>query len=334
MKFSTHNMKAIYIIICIFLIFPENIFCQSAEKGTRKEYIETYKELAIKEMKISGIPASITLAQGMLESDNGNSRLAKKAKNHFGIKCHSGWTGKKFHKDDDAKNECFRKYNSVYDSFCDHTDFLSGKQRYAFLFELKPTDYKSWAKGLKKAGYATNPKYPELLIRIIEDNELYIYDTSERAEVIAKAEEKKEKKITKRRKKSKVAKLGDVDNFTIVLAGRKILQKNRINYIRVKKGDTFYKIANELDIMLWQLYKYNDLSKNSILKEGRLLYIQPKRNKSEFGRDFHIIKEGENMYFVSQLFGIKLKSLYRKNLMPFGSEPETGRKLWLRRTKR
>ena len=143
---------------------------------TRQEYIEKYKDDAISEMHRSGVPASITLAQGILESGDGNSKMARVAKNHFGIKCHSDWKGKTFIQDDDTKNECFRKYKSVLDSYKDHSDFLK-RRRYAALFELKITDYKSWAKGLKKAGYATNPKYPQLLIGIIEANELYQYDS-------------------------------------------------------------------------------------------------------------------------------------------------------------
>jgi len=313
--------------------------CQPAERRiSREEYINTYKDLAVKEMKRSGIPASITLAQGMLESDNGNSRLATRARNHFGIKCHSDWEGKKFHKDDDAKNECFRKYKTVYESFYDHTEFLSTKQRYAFLFDLKPTDYKAWAKGLKKAGYATNPKYPELLIRIIEDNELYKYDGQQEQEqekkIIAEKEDKKQTRVEKKKHKTKSIKLGDVDNFSIELAGRKVMQNNRINYIMVKEGDSFFKIANDLDMMLWQLVKYNDLSKNSKLTKGQLLYIQPKRGKAEFGKDHHIVKEGENMYGISQKYGIKMRSLYRKNMMEYGSEPKPGQKLWLRKTKK
>ena len=153
------------------------LFAQAGSKRmTRAEYIATYKDDAIEEMQRTGIPASITLAQGILESGDGNSALARYAKNHFGIKCHSDWKGPTFTMDDDAKDECFRKYRKVIESYKDHSAFLTGRNRYAFLFELKITDYKGWAKGLKKAGYATNPKYPDLLIGIIEKNELYKFD--------------------------------------------------------------------------------------------------------------------------------------------------------------
>ena len=148
----------------------------SAQKMSRQEYIEKYKDIAIREMDKTGIPASITLAQGCLESGNGNSELAQKAKNHFGIKCHSSWKGEGFYMDDDAKDECFRVYKDPEESYKDHSEFLVNGSRYDFLFELKPTDYKGWAHGLKKAGYATNPKYPDLLIKIIEDEELNLLD--------------------------------------------------------------------------------------------------------------------------------------------------------------
>lgn len=160
----------IFLFITSFFI-STLIFAQAGSKRiSREEYINTYKDDAIEEMQRTGIPASITLAQGILESGDGNSALARYARNHFGIKCHSDWKGATFTMDDDAKDECFRKYKHALESYKDHSDFLTGRNRYAFLFELKLTDYKGWAHGLKKAGYATNPKYPKLLIDIIERN--------------------------------------------------------------------------------------------------------------------------------------------------------------------
>ena len=187
----------------------------AAQKQTRSDYIGMYSELAIQEMLRSGIPASITLAQGMLESDNGNSTLARRANNHFGIKCH-GWKGKKITHDDDEKNECFRKYKTVHESFADHTDFLMGSPRYSFLFELDPTDYKGWAKGLKKAGYATSPSYADLLIRIIEENDLHQFDTGEGWP----------QQFTEGGQA-----LANIDQFEIEVGKRRILVRNRIEYI-------------------------------------------------------------------------------------------------------
>jgi LysM repeat protein len=295
---------------------------------TRQNYIDKYADYAVKEMERSGVPASITLAQGMLESGNGNSELARKAKNHFGIKCHSSWTGKTFRMDDDAKDECFRVYRSVLESYKDHSDFLRKYKRYASLFELKITNYKGWAKGLKKAGYATNPKYADRLIKLIEENRLHLYDKGYKPKNNSKPE-KENKEIKKRNKKP-----AGNDNFIINPFGRDIKKINRINFIKIKKGDTFYKIAKEFDVMLWELYKYNDLPKGSTLKEGQILYLQPKRNKADIGNDYHTVKKGDTMYSISQKYGIKLKKLYKKSLIKPGTEPKVGDKLWLRKTKR
>ena len=165
-------------LVLFLLLFS---FQLSAQNMTRDEYIDKYKDEAIYQMKKYKIPASITLAQGILESGDGNSELAKKSNNHFGIKCHSDWKGERVYHDDDIKDECFRKYNTVRDSYDDHSEFLL-RSRYADLFEYALTDYKSWAKGLKKAGYATNPNYAKLLIKIIEENELYKLDNEIKSE--------------------------------------------------------------------------------------------------------------------------------------------------------
>jgi flagellum-specific peptidoglycan hydrolase FlgJ len=186
-------------------------FCLASAfaSNTPEQYIALYKNDAIKEMKEYGVPASITLAQGMLESSNGNSALAVKANNHFGIKCHSDWTGDTYHMDDDEKNECFRKYPNVLDSYRDHSKFLKERSRYAALFTLKITDYKGWAEGLKAAGYATNPKYPQLLVNLIERYQLYIYDSE----------------------------IAVVDSTKHVV----FLSKNHVKLVKAKDDDTFEK---------------------------------------------------------------------------------------------
>jgi flagellum-specific peptidoglycan hydrolase FlgJ len=165
------------LVVFILLLASKPVAFGQEKKTTAEEYIQTYKDLAISEMKRTGIPASITLAQGLLESGNGNSKLAKDANNHFGIKCKSGWAGKSIKIDDDELQECFRAYDKVEDSYKDHSDFLIGNARYGFLFKLNPTDYKSWAYGLKQAGYATNPKYPDIIIGAIDKYALYQYDS-------------------------------------------------------------------------------------------------------------------------------------------------------------
>ena len=304
-----------------FLIFFLTLLLVPAvtwtQKASREDYISTYNKLAIDEMKRSGIPASVTLAQGLLESDNGNSTLATRGNNHFGIKCHD-WKGKKIFHDDDKKNECFRKYKTVKESYVDHTDFLMGSPRYSFLFEMDHNDYKGWSKGLKKAGYATSPKYSDLLIRIIEENELYRFDGGK----VAKPEE------------TDPTVIADIDEFEIAIDHRKILVRNRINYIIVKEGDTYQSITSELALMPFELAKYNEIPRDSKLNRGEELYLQPKRGKSSVEFRFHTVEEGETMYRISQMYGIKLKKLYRKNLMKEGEEPGAGTVLNLRKTKK
>jgi len=287
-------------------------YAQPAEyKNSPEEYIEKYKSEAIREMLMHGVPASITLSQGMLESANGNSPLAIYANNHFGIKCHRGWEGLTFIQDDDSKDECFRKYPHVLDSYSDHSEFLRKRGRYAALFELKQTDYKGWARGLKKAGYATNPRYPQLLITLIERHKLYEYDkVREMPSLLPEPEESASKPIMK---------------------GRKVLLHNRVKYIVVKDGDTYFEIANNLDMMLWQLYKYNDLKKNEKLRVGQVLYLQPKRGRAKRGYEYHVAKRGETMYAISQKYAIKTKSLYRMNRMVEGAQPDPGQRISLRK---
>ena len=264
---------------------------------SRKEYIEKYSSLAVKQMHQYKIPASITLAQGILESNNGNSRLATKANNHFGIKCH-GWGGKKIFADDDKKNECFRNYKNVLESFVDHSLFLNKYSRYEFLFDYKITDYKSWAKGLKKAGYATNNKYPELLIKIIEENKLYQFDS---------------KKIDK----------------NLISGKRNIyMHPNKIKYVMSKNQETYKTIAKSLNIKLKQILKYNDDNNQSVLNVGTKVFIQPKRNRSK--QRIHVVNNGEDLRTISQTYGVKMKSLKKRNQLILKNSLNNGDKLRLR----
>lgn len=299
----------------LVLSYAQSVIAQPAERRiTREQYIETYKDDAIKEMIKSGVPASITLAQGILESGDGNSPLAVYAKNHFGVKCHSGWKGESMRLDDDAKDECFRKYETVYESYRDHSDFLVTRSRYDFLFKLKITDYKGWAKGLKKAGYATNPKYADLLIMLIEKNNLNQYDNYAKVPP-RKLSKKRSSKVLASSKSSNQIKL-----------------HNNIRYIKVKKEDTFYKIAQDHEMNLWQIFKYNDLNKSDVLKEGDIIYLQPKRNKSR--EEYHIVQKGESMRDISQLYGVKIKALYKKNILVLGTQPNVGDKIFLKKKQR
>lgn len=289
---------------------------------TRQQYINKYKDLAVREMKRVGIPASITLAQALLESGNGNSKLAVKGNNHFGIKCHSSWKGKTIRIDDDKRNECFRKYKSVYDSYMDHSNFLTKGRRYAFLFDYKTTDYKKWAKGLKKAGYATSRTYATRLIQIIEDYKLYRFDSDK-----YKNEELVAEKNTpvKRHKKLKLTK----EDYAVQL-GRVIKENNRVKYIVAKKGDSYAKLTEEFQLLRFELYKYNDVKKGAKLKVGQMVYLQPKRSKAEKGQDYHIVAKKETLHSISQKYAVKMKKLLKRNQMREGQKLKIGTKIKLR----
>lgn len=299
-------------------------------KYTRNDYIEMWKLVALQKMYDHGIPASITLAQGILESGNGNSTLAREANNHFGIKCH-GWDGPGYYMDDDAKNECFRVYKTADESFEDHSQFLM-KRRYEGLFSLKVTDYKGWAKGLKKAGYATNPKYANKLIDIIEESELNKLDRLSYKEFVAmgggKKKPTKETKEDKSKKKNvKKAKEDELEEL-VIMHGREInISANNVKYVNAKEGDNYEKIADDVKLGRWEILKYNDLDKSSQIKPGDIIYIQPKRSKAEVS--VHVIKPGESFRDISQLYGIKLKKLLKRNNIEAGTTPVPGKKVKL-----
>lgn len=301
----------------------------SAQKMSRQDYIEKYKDIAIREMDKTGIPASITLAQGCLESGNGNSELAQKAKNHFGIKCHSSWKGEGFYMDDDAKDECFRVYKDPEESYKDHSEFLVNGSRYDFLFELKPTDYKGWAHGLKKAGYAANPKYPDLLIKIIEDEELNLLDE--------KKSRTKSNKETSKPTSTAVVQNGESTNSSIKRIIRNPyydspevkIHENFIKYYVPSQDESLQDIANKFEMRVWQLRKYNELSNDIVAaKANQIVYLQPKRWMAK--TKFHIVKNGETVSDISQQYGIKAKWIYRRNKLDPSNPITPGMKLKLR----
>ena len=267
-----------------------------------ESYIKKYRELAVEEMKKYHIPASLTLAQGLLESGAGKSELARKSNNHFGIKCGGDWRGKTVSHDDDARGECFRAYKHPKDSYEDHSKFLVGRPRYASLFKLKITDYKGWARGLKKAGYATNPRYADQLIGIIELYELYKYD---------------EKNYLKWLKKNP-------NPHQTYIA-------NDLLYIVVRAGDSWKSISQEFDISQKKLRKYNDLYKGYALQVGDILYLEQKNKRADEDHIVHVLRAGESMYSIAQKYGIRLKNLYKLNKMHEDDPtPEVGTILRLR----
>lgn len=325
-------MKAPYIIfIHAFMILMGCISGQAQlpeKRISKSEYIEIYKDIAMQEMKDYRIPASITLAQGILESASGNSELARKANNHFGIKCHLEWDGKTFIMDDDRANECFRVYENPLESYKDHSVFLATRDRYARLFDLDILDYKGWAKGLKEAGYATNPRYPELLVNIIEEFELFNYDRLVVDGGFAYNPVNVTSKEVTYRPRNKNEE--DFEPIYIGPDGRQVYENNGIKFTHARKGDDFFTIAQDFAIYTWQIYKYNDLDKKDELKENQIVYLQKKKNNSSEA-DWHKVEFYETMYDISQMYGIKLKKLYKYNNMQPGQEPDPGQKIKLRR---
>jgi len=281
------------------------------QNHTTEDYIELWKTSAIEQMHSHKIPASITLAQGILESANGNSKLARHANNHFGIKCHENWIGGTFYQDDDEANECFRSYTNASESYKDHSLFLTSRPRYAGLFELSITDYEGWAKGLKSAGYATNPKYAYLLIDLIEKYNLEQYDLMPKPVVAEELVIVVEEPIVE---VVEIYQPETVNEIELNQSNHKIYEtKKDVKYIVVHKGDTYYRIAKEFNLGLWQLYKYNELGNRDVLEEGELIYIAPKSNRSPRNYDVFVCKENTTLREIAQLEGIKLKKLLHYN---------------------
>jgi hypothetical protein len=316
--------------IFIFLVLLSSIVVSvEAQDITPQQYIERYKIIAIRDHFDYNIPAAITLAQGLLESGNGNSMLAVKANNHFGIKCHNDWTGKRIYKDDDAEDECFRVYNTPEESFIDHALFLTTKSRYEFLFNYKVTDYKAWAKGLKKAGYATNPKYPQRLIDIIERYDLAQYDK------ISLSDFKKMLILNGQNPEEVIPSDSDIvaeEKVVIEKGPHSILYRNRVRYIIVHEGEGVVDIARLFNVSPGAIYKYNDLKKGSSIRPGMMLYLQPKRRKGDV--KFHAVQKGETLWNISQIHGIKLQWLLKRNGLEKGAQIKAGDKLYLKKNKR
>lgn len=275
---------------------------QSVSKMTPTDYVATWSAVAVNQMSVYRIPASITLAQGLLESGNGNSKLALEANNHFGIKCHD-WTGETIYMDDDAAQECFRKYESAEASYIDHSLFLITKKRYESLFQLPIDDYNSWAFGLKSAGYATLPTYAERLIDLIERLNLARFDeqTTEK-----KGEQLLAQQLSTKKKGLKI----DVAAMTYTAHQQK--ENNSVRFVVARKGDTFYKIAQEFDLALWQLYAYNSFAEQKeYLIEGDIVYIEPKKRKAKSTKI--TLQQAQTIQEISQSEGVKLSLIARRN---------------------
>ena len=300
------------------------------QRMTRQEYIDRYKDAAIQYMKTHGIPASITLAQGCLESADGNSDLAVKANNHFGIKCHNDWKGPTYYKKgDDPGKSCYRKYRNASESFKDHSDFLRYGQRYAFLFDLEITDYKGWSHGLKKAGYATDPKYAQKLIKIIEDYRLYSFDR----ELSAKAEENRNILPPSPNEIMKVMELNPARTSLLYKYSRNrtIYQRNGVPYILAGDMDTYETLAEEYNLFTRELLRYNDLKDPVDLVPGTVVYLQRKKAKAQKHMEIHIAVDGDTYYDIAQKYGVRMKKLFKYNDYRDGDILHTGDEIFLRR---
>ena len=298
-------------VLSLFLSLSSASAQQIKWNADFQAYIDQYKDLAIEEMAQYHIPASITLAQGLLESGAGKSYLSRYGNNHFGIKSH-GWSGRTIRHDDDSKQEQFRAYDSVRESYEDHSRFIANRERYSRLFSLKSTDYKGWARGLKECGYATNPQYAQRLIGIIETYKLYEYDTARPIKHAVAVAEPQEPVKRKR-----------------LVAFHTINSYNQNFYVYTRQGDTFESIAREMGLSTSALAKYNERDSRETLRDGEVLYLRKKQKKADrrFKNVPHVVKQGESMYTIAQTYGIRLASLYKLNHLSPDYHPAVGDRL-------
>jgi len=326
-------------ILIAFLLSLLCKFSQGQSTDAVLTYIARYKDLAIAEMQRTGIPAAITLAQGIHETEAGTSDLVRRSNNHFGIKCKDNWSGPTVSHDDDARGECFRKYDAPEESYKDHSDFLKSRANYASLFSLDPTDYEAWANGLKRAGYATNPKYAQILIKLIQDYNLEEYT------LVALGKMNQKDGLVKNNKLSQ----GKTSNVTAVATNENVnsekatvtpavsIEANypagefKINETRVifaRKGTSFLDIAQRFEIPLAKLFDFNDMRPDEVTATDQLVFVQRKRKVGD--HEFHVVQRGETLNTIAQSEAIRLESLLEYNNMGAGMQPAVGETLYLR----
>ncbi|MBC7946925.1 MAG: LysM peptidoglycan-binding domain-containing protein, partial [Chitinophagaceae bacterium] len=307
------------------------------QKTVILNYISTYKEIAIAEMQRTGVPASIKLAQGIHETMAGTSVLVTKSNNHFGIKCKTSWGGPSVSHDDDARGECFRKYESSSDSYRDHSNFLKGSARYATLFQLDPTDYSAWAYGLKKAGYATNPRYPQVIIKLIEDYNLQDYTMialgkmPPKDEMLAGTEKGSTRAIpavvvVEDEPVVTLAMVQDLPEAREYPSGDFKINDTRV--VHVKAGTSFLSIANQYGISLSRIFDFNDLRESEISEQDQLIFLQRKRKTG--AHEYHTVKRGETVHGIAQDEGIRLEALLEYNHLQPGMNPAVGELLYMK----
>lgn len=311
----------------LLLVLMTVLLSIGAAKNPKLDYIDKYSDLAIKEMKRTGVPASITLAQGILESNAGQSVLATKGNNHFGIKCHNDWRGRTMKMDDNAPKECFRVYPNAEASFRDHSDFLRSRDRYKSLFELKQTDYKGWARGLKKAGYATDPGYADKLITLIEDYELYRFDKGVKVSVKPPLEIEEPKVVQLEPRPG----MKYQESVTFSTA-RKVFSQNGVPFVYAEAGETYASIAASNGLFLKELLKFNDYEQEVALEPGTMVYLARKKAQGPAGVNKYVVeKDGETLRNIAQRFGIRYAALQKLNIVLYGKTLEEGDTVILRK---
>lgn len=316
-------------------------------------YVAMYKDIAIGEMIYSGVPAAITLAQGILESQFGESSLCKESNNHFGIKCKSEWTGDKVYHDDDKKNECFRSYPDAASSYRDHSDFLKNRPYYADLFQLDPADYKAWAYGLKKDGYATEKDYPQQLMSVINDYNLNQYTlialekhTANNSDLfVSNGESSSSNKVATalfvknsqptvvNEEKEEVEMVTKASSSTTAISFKNnypngIFTINHIKVIYAKEGTCLLSLANQYDINLSKLLDFNDMSDANVLDKATLIFLEKKMKKGD--RDFHLVENNETLYEICQKEGVRMDYVLQYNGLRKNMQPLPGEKIYLR----
>ena len=316
-------MKHRLILLFAFLMA---LLAVAADRSAQENYIATYSGIAVREMQRTGVPASITLAQGMLESRYGLSSMATDGNNHFGIKCHRDWKGKKMYYDDDAPHECFRVYRSAEESFRDHSDFLRYWDRYKPLFELDPTDYKGWAKGLKKAGYATDPAYATKLIKIIEEYGLNRFDTGSEGTAVVVPE------TPMSIEKQTVKKVASGEKYTFSVS-RQLYQRNGVRFVYSQPGESWESIAAAFNLFPKEILRFNDLTASVPLQRGTVVYLQKKKRYAASGMEMYVFSEGENLRDVCQRFAVQQKNIVKLNGLPEGWVPQEGDRILLRKVR-
>ncbi len=308
----TGNKRSIFYLYLVFNLFS---FAQIRNQAYLS-YIEQYYPLAVKQQKEHNIPASIVLAQGLLESGAGKSDFARQSNNHFGIKCNTDWKGDRIFHDDDEKGECFRKYDQVIDSYEDHASFLKNRPRYAFLFKLSPIDYEAWAHGLKKAGYATDPSYPFKLISIIEDYNLHRLDIGNYAAT----------SMIRDNSSAYTASMGTIE----AKSSHSVFRVNAVKFVISLDGDTYAKIAEEFNMDSERVCEYNEVDFKASLAVGIRVFIEQKKSKAPKECETHVVQEAESMYSISQDYAIKIENLYQLNKIPYTEGVSFGQILKLR----